>query len=369
MAIAYLDLHALNDHLVEEFQEKIGEIVASGQYTLGPAVQRFEEQFAKFGGAKFGVGTNSGTDSLLISLAATGVGAGDEVVLPVIGPSYLAETVARLGAKPVFVDVQAETLNLDPDLAISSLTSRTKAMVVLHHSGLAAEMDRIMNVARTYSMTVIEEMSHAVGGRFHNRRLGTFGMYACYGFAPDNALGALGSAGIVTTSDEAAVESLRRLRDHGRSANGGHEVLGYDSHMDAVQAAFLSLKLGELEDNILDRIANAKLYGELLAGSPVQTPPTREDLSHTYHTYTIQVSERESLIEHLKEKGIETRVPQVRPLHLETAFKYLEYKEGAFPVAENIARSALSLPVYPGLKKQQIKHVASAILDFYGVTA
>lgn len=366
MPVAHSDFHAINDHLLEDFQEDVKEVFASGQYTLGAHVQKFEETFAKFVGCKFGVGLNSGTDALLICLNAIGVGPGDEVVVPVYAPTYTAETVARLGATPVFVDCRPDTLNVDPDQVIASLTSRSKAMIVAHNFGLSCEIDRIIQIARTYSVPVLEDASAAAGGRFHNRRLGTFGNFGCFNLGPGNALGAIGCAGAIVTNDENFVENFRRLRDHGMFGSAAHEMVGYDSHMDALQALFLLRKMSEHDDNNQDRIANAGVYHSMFAGSAVQGPVQREDLSHIYSSFVIQVPDREKLIETLNEKGIESMVPFPTPLHLEPCFRYLEYKEGAFPVAEDVAKRALSIPIGSHLKKSHLVEVANTILSHFG---
>lgn len=370
MAISLHDLHALNDHLLEDFQDDLKEVLSAGNYTLGQQVQRFEEQFARYISTKHCVGLSSGVDGIVLCLNAIGVGPGDEVLCPVFAPAPLAMAICRLGATPVFVDCRPDSLNMDPDQAIASMnSSRTKAMIVIHMFGLAAEIDRIMTIARTYSVQVIEVTTMATGARYHGRRLGTFGNFASFGFAPLDALGSIGSAGALTTNDDNYVEQFRRLRDSGRFNSPVHDVVGYDSAMSAIQAAFLLRKLAELDDNNLDRIANAKLYNQLLEGAPVQTPPLREDMSHIYSTYVIQAPERNALLEHLKEKGIETASPIPSALHLEPCFRYLEYKEGAFPVAEDLALRSLALPCGPGMKKNQIKEICSAIQAYYAVPA
>ncbi len=370
MPISLHDLHALNDHLLEEFQDDLKTIVESGQYQLGPQVQRFEEQFARYIGAKHCIALSSGIDAIVICLNALGVGPDLEVIVPAFAPASLAMAVCRLGATPVFVDCRHDTMNMDPDMAIASMnSSRTRAIIVPHMFGLAAEIDRIMTIARTYSVAVVEVGTSATGARYHGRRLGTFGNYGTFSFGPGDALGSLGSGGAIITNDDNVVEHFRRLRDCGHYNSAQHEVVGYDSPMSALQGAFLLRKLAELDDNNLDRIANAKLYSQLLDGSAVTTPVQRDDNSHIYSQYVIQAPERQALMDSLKEKGIETGVPIATPLHLEPCFRYLEYKEGAFPVSEDLCARCLSIPVSPGLKKSQIKEIGAAITAYYGVPA
>lgn len=371
MNIPLMDFHALNDHLLDDFTENVKKVFESGHYTLGSHVQRFEETFAKYVGCKFGIGVNSGTDALMVCLKSLGVGAGDQVLCPVLAPSNVAEAIARLGATPVLVDVRPDSLNMDPDHAIASITSGTRAMIVVHNFGLSAEIDRLLQIARTYSVAVIEHATMATGARFHGRRIGSFGNFACFGLGPDAALGAVGSAGAITTNDENFVDHFRRLRDHGfhEGASANHDVIGFDSTMDAVQAVFLSLKMADLDDNNLDRIANAERYFSRFAGSSVRLPVQRDDNSHIYSSFVIQVPDRDKLVEDLTAKGIETRIPYGSALHLMPCFAYLEYREGAFPVAEEAVRQMLAIPVWAGLKRSKIDEVAQAITNFYGVTA
>ncbi len=370
MAVPYLNLHAVNDHFFDEYVEELKKLFEAGQFVLGPAVQKFEEQFTRYIGVKFGVGVNSGTDALLLSLTAIGIGPGDEVICPAFTFGRCADVIARLGATPVLVDVRPDTFCIDADLTMASITSRTRAVVAVHLFGQACEIDRICTVARTYSVSVCEDMRHAAGARVNGRRLGSFVTFGCFSFYPTRTLGGIGDGGLITTPDEKLSESLRRLREHGRvGAKGEHDMIGYNSRLDAAHATLLSIKLQDLDENNWERVENARLYTQLFKGSPIQTPPFRDDLSSVYNMYTILAPERDKLAEHLTEKGIGFGVYYPAPLHLHPAFEYLGYKEGAFPVSEDLARRAISIPIAPGLKKHQVEEVASSILSFYGVNA
>jgi dTDP-4-amino-4,6-dideoxygalactose transaminase len=367
MAIPFLNLHAVNDHLVEEYMEELQKLFQSEHFILGASVQRFEEQFARYVGTKFGVGVNSGTDAVLLALNAMGIGPGDEVLLPAFSSGRCGDAIARLGATPIFVDVRPDTYCIDADLAMASVTSNTKAIIAVHLFGQACEVDKLSNMARTYSVSVLEDMRHAVGARLGNRRLGSFGRFGCFSFYPTRNLGAIGDAGLISTGDESAVEILRRLREHGRtSGKGSHETIGYNSRLDAVQASLLTIKLQDLDENNLERVENARLYTKLFKDSPVQTPCFRDDLSHVYGMYTIMAPDRDQLAAYLQEKGVGYGIYYPIPLHLQPAFQYLGYNEGAFPVAEDLANRAISIPVAPGLKKHHIEEVAATILEFYG---
>ena len=369
MAVPYVNLNAVNGHLFDEYTEELKKLFDEGQFVLGPTVQKFEEQFARYIGIKHGVGVNSGTDALLLSLAAAGIGPEDEVLCPAFTFGRCADVIARLGATPVLVDVRPDTYCIDADLMMASITSRTKALVAVHLFGNACEIDRICTVARTYSVTVMEDMRHAAGARVNGRRLGSFGQFGCFSFYPTRTLGAIGDGGFVTTGDEKNAESVRRLREHGRiGGKGEHDMIGYNSRLDAVQAALLSLKLQDLDENNWERVENARLYTQLFKGSPVQTPPFKDDLSSVYNMYTVLVPDRDKLAAHLTEKGIGFGIYYPTPLHMHPAFEYLGYKQGAFPVSEDLAKRAISLPIAPGLKKKQINEVASTVLSFYGAS-
>lgn len=368
MAVPFINLGAVNKHLVDDYVESLQKIFETEQFILGPVVQKFEEQYSRYIGTKHGIGVNSGSDAVLLALCALGVGPEDEVLCPAFTFGRCGDLIARLGATPILVDVRSDSYCIDPDMAMASITSRTKAVIAVHLFGQACEIDRLTNFARTYSVGVIEDMRHAAGARIGGRRLGSYGQFGCFSFYPTRNLGAIGDGGLITTNDDKSAETLRRLREHGcHTHNGPHEMIGYNSRLDAIQAAFLALKLQELDENNLERVENARLYTQLFRDTPVRTPVFRDDLSHVYNMYTVLVPDRDKLVEHLNERGIGHGIYYPQPLHLHPAFQFLNYKEGAFPVSEDIARRAISLPIAPGLKKHHVEEVASAVLDFYGV--
>lgn len=368
MGVPYINMPAVNKHILEEYLEELKTLFDGGQFVLGAPVQKFEEQFARYIGVRHAVGVNSGTDAILLALNALGVGPGDEVICPAFTFGRCGDAIARLGATPVFVDVRSESFCLDPDMTLAAITGNTKAIIAVHLFGLAAEIEQLSNIARTYSIAIIEDMRHAAGGRVGSRKLGTWGQMGCFSFYPTRTLGAAGDAGLVTTGDEKAAERLRRLREHGRASapNAPHDLIGYNSRLDAIQAALLSVKLPDLDDNNMDRIENARHYNKLFKGTPVSTPIFRDDLSHVYNMYTVLVPERDKLSEFLTEKGIGHEIYYRTPLHMHPAFEYLGYKQGAFPVSEDLSRRAISLPIAPGVTMHQIEQVARVVLEFYG---
>ncbi len=369
MPVPYVNHQATNEHLIDDYIDELKKIFETDSFILGQYVQKFEEQFSRYIGNKNGIGVNSGTDALLLSLNALGVGPEDEVICPAFAYGRCADAVARLGATPVLVDVKPDSFCIDPDLTMAKISSKTKAVIAIHTFGQACEIDRLSTFARTYSVSVIEDMKHAVGGRIGNRRLGSFGSFGCFSFYPSRNLGAIGDGGLITTNDDNAAELIRSLREHGQSSSGEHQQVGYNSRLDAVQAALLSLKLQELDENNLERVENARLYTKLFENSPVKTPIFRDDLSHVYNMYTILVPDRDKLSDHLTEQGIGHEIHYRKCLHQQPAFAYLDYKEGAFPVSEDIAQRAISLPIAPGMKKKHVEEVASTVLSFYGVRA
>lgn len=370
MAIPFLDLKEVNNHLLDEFKEQIDHLFETGQYVLGPVVQKFEDQFSRYIQTRYAMGVNSGTDAIVLALKALGIGQGDEVICPAFAPISVASAIFNCGATPVLVDVRSETGCIDPDLTLHSINQKTKAIIAVHLFGHAAEVDRMCTIARTYSVAVVEDMRHATGARQGKRRLGSYGSLACFCFYPTRTLGCIGDGGMVTTGDEKLADRVRNMRDRScLNPNKETDLSCFDSRLDAIQAAFLQIKLQELDENNLERIENAGLYNTLLADSPVQRPPFRDDLSHVYNHYTILCPDRDKLAAHLEQKGIGTRVYYEQPLHMTSLFQALNIREGAHPVAEDLARRALSLPIYPGMKKRQIEEVAGALKEFYGVTA
>lgn len=369
MTIPFSDLQYLNEGALEDFAEDLQAICASGEFVLGPRVQKFEEAFAKFIGNRACVSLGSGTDALMLGLRSLGVGPGDEVIVPAFAFPSTANAVARLGATPVFVDVRAETYNLDPDKTLASITSRTKAIIPVHLFGQAVEIDRLVNVARTYTVHVVEDVRLATGAKIGSRRIGTYGELGAFSFNPETSLGCLGDGGALTTNNEERAALIRKLRDQGVGAEGDCEMVGYNSRLDAIQAAFLQHKMADLDDDNDSRIENAKYYDRLLMGSPAKTPTFYDDGQAIYTSYVVRAPEREKLAEKLEAAGIGFRVPIARPLHLQPAFAYLGYREGAFPIAEECARECIALPVRPGLKKKEIEQVAEVVTQFYGARA
>jgi dTDP-4-amino-4,6-dideoxygalactose transaminase len=369
MTIPFQDLYATNDGVLDEFVEELRGLFEAGHLVEGPSIQKFEEAFAKFNGNRHTIGLGSSSDPLTLALRALNVGPNHEVIVPAFAPVSTADAVARLGAQVVFVDVRPDTYTLDPDQALAKMTSRTKAIVPVHTFGHAAEIERIVTIARTYSVSVVEDTREATGARNGSRRLGTYGEFAAHAFSPSSPLGGLNDCGAITTNNDEGAATLRKLREHGRNSHGEYEMIGYGSRLDPVNAALLLNKLQDVDEFNAERIENARLYNKMFAVTPVQTPLFSDNGNFIYSSYAVAVSNRDQLADHLREKGIGYSIPMTKALHLQPAFAYLGYREGAFPIAEDLAKRTIALPVCPGLKKRQVEVVAETILQFYGVTA
>lgn len=367
MSIPFIDLKAQHEHLLPELWPEYERIFKEGKFILGEEVEKFENAMAEWLGADAAVGVNSGTDALLMGLRALGVGEGDEVIVPAYTFVATADAVVRAGAKPVFVDVDARTYNIDPEKVQDAITEKTRAVIVVHLYGQAADIDAILAIAKERSLFVIEDVAQAMGTKWRGKFVGTFGDVGCFSFYPTKNLGGAGDGGAIVSSNESVVEKCLLMRDHGRSVTVPEmvfDMIGYNSRLSAVQAAFLSLKLQDLEELLIDRIENARLYDELFNETEIVAPEFHEDQSHTYNLYTIQMRDRDRLRNYLREKKIGSAVYYPMPLHVQPCFKSLGYHEHAFPTAENVAKKVISLPIYPGLKKHEIERVSETVLEF-----
>jgi dTDP-4-amino-4,6-dideoxygalactose transaminase len=264
----------------------------------------------------------------------------------------------------VFVDVDPKTFNIDPALIEPAITPKTKAIIPVHLFGQTCDMKAVMEIAASRGIPVIEDVAQACGSTHDGKRLGSIGVFGAFSFYPTKNIGAAGDAGIITTNDDALADKIRRFRDHGRTPSGAFECIGYNSRLDTIQAIYLKYKLAELDDTLLDRIENAKLYNQLFADTEVEVPDAPGDFSHTFNLYTIRVRDRDRLRAYLNEKEIQSAVYYPTPMHLTPALACLGYDRGAFPVAELLTSRCLSLPVWPGLKRRQIERVAEVVKEF-----
>jgi dTDP-4-amino-4,6-dideoxygalactose transaminase len=363
--VPQLDLAAQYAAIGNEIRTAIEKVLASQQFVLGPEGAAFEREIAKRCGVAHGVGVGSGTDALVLALRACGVQAGDEVLLPPFTFVATGSAVSALGAKPVFADIRPETYNIDPAELERRVTSRTRAIVVVHIYGLAADMDPILAFAKARKLPVIEDNAQAIGASYKGRPTGSLGDAACLSFYPTKNLGAYGDAGMVLSNSPGLSEHIRTLRNHGQTAKYFSSEPGWNNRLDELQAAILRVKLRHLSDWQRARQDNAAEYTRLLNQIPGVMPPIAlEGFEHVFHQYTIRVERRDALQKFLSERKIGSTVYYPYPLHLQPLYASLGHKPGDFPHAERAAQEVLSLPMYPELRKEQIARVVEAIAEF-----
>lgn len=365
--IPILDLKVQYEALREEIADALQNVLDSGQFVLGPDVRALEVEVAEYCGCAYGVGLASGTDALRLSLAALDIGSSDEVITTPFTFVATANTISHSGATPVFVDIDPQTFDIDPAAIAGAVTPRTRAVVPVHLYGQPADMDAILAIAEQRGLHVIEDAAQAIGAEYKGRRAGSIGNCGCLSFYPTKNLGAYGDAGMVVTNDAALAEKLDVLRRQGGKTKYFHEVLGFNSRLDTMQAAILRVKLRYLDAWQEQRRAAACRYDELLAasGAPVTVPYARPDVRHVYHQYTIRAPKRDELAAFLKEWGVDTMIYYPLPLHLQGLYASLGMGEGSLPVAEAAGRQVLSLPMFPELTAEQQQEVVRAIAAFY----
>jgi dTDP-4-amino-4,6-dideoxygalactose transaminase len=365
MQIPILDLKAQYARYKDELMRAIEEVCDSQMFCLGPAVERFEMQAALYCGCKFATGVSSGTDALLVALMAAGIGAGDEVITTPFTFFATAGVISRLGAKPVFVDVNPETYNIDPGKIEEQVTKKTRAIIPVHLYGQMAQMKPIMGIAQLHGLLVIEDCAQAMGATQDGKQAGSFGDIGCFSFYPAKNIGAFGDAGLVVTNNDALAEKVRMLRVHGENPRYFYRMIGGNFRMDNIQGAVLEVKLKYLDEWNNKRRENAAIYDGILSGTIVKTPTIEPNNVSIYHQYTIVTPKRDILQAYLAKQGIGTGVFYPMPLHLQDCFKELGYRKGDFPAAEKLAEGVLSLPIYPELTPEQIEFVANSVLEFY----
>jgi dTDP-4-amino-4,6-dideoxygalactose transaminase len=308
----------------------------------------------------------SGTAALHLALLAAGIGPGDQVITTAHTFIATAEPISHAGAKPVFVDIDPQTYNIDPNRVEDAITPRTKAIVPVHLYGQPAQLGPLREIASRHKLWLIEDAAQAVGAEYQGRRCGAIGDLACFSFYPGKNLGAYGDAGAVTGNDESLLAKVAKLRDHGRTTKYEHDEIGFGERMDALQAAILGAKLPHLEDWTRARRAHARLYNELLADCDVVTPFESPDVRHVYHLYVVRTSRRAAMLGHLQAKGIGAGIHYPIPLHRQPAYLKQGHGDVSLPVTERVAGEIVSLPMYPELTREQIEYVASAVREVAG---
>ena len=365
MNVPLLDLKGQFAPIKEEIEAAISEVLASQQFILGPKVEECEKAVAAYSGCAHGVGMSSGSDALLVCLMAENIGPGDEVITTPYSFFATAGAIARLGATPIFVDIDPATYNINPAQVAAKITKKTRVIMPVHLYGQTADMDPIMELAREQKLIVVEDAAQAIGAQYKGRRAGSIGDYGCFSFFPSKNLGAAGDGGMIITNDAQRAEKLRILRNHGSNPKYYHKVIGGNFRLDALQAAIITVKLKHLDNWTSGRQRNAQKYNQLFskANLPVVLPKIATD-RHIFNQYVIRVSQRNELQAYLQKKGIGTEVYYPVPLHLQECFAYLGHKPGDFPESEKAANETLALPIFPELTEQQLEYVVDSIREF-----
>lgn len=364
MRIPMADLKAQSESIRPELDQALKEVLDSCRFVLGPNVTALEQQIADYSGCKYAVGVASGTDAIMLALAACGVKPGDEVITTPFTFVATAEVVALLGAVPVFADIDPATFNVDPESIRSRITSRTRAILPVHLYGQMADMKTIGEIAREHGLAVVADGAQAIGAEQNGQKLGQFPDAATLSFFPTKNLGAYGDGGMVLTDSEQVAEQVKVLRFHGSGGTYNYQAIGWCSRLDEMQAAILRVKMSRLQQWNDARARHAGIYNEQIENGSVRLPVTLPGNKHVWHQYTVRCARRDDLKEHLKHAEIDSAVYYPGCLHLQSAYAYLGYQKGDLPGAEESAKQVLSLPVYPELANEQAERIASEINKF-----
>jgi len=365
MKVDVFSLKKQYEDIKDEIKGPVEKVVTSGGFILGEDVKLFEQEFPDYCGVKHGVGVNSGTDALFLACLACGIGKGDEVI--VMPYTYIATAlgISMAGARPVFVDIEEKTYNIDVSKIEKAITKKTKAILPVHLYGHPVDMDPLMEIAKKHNLKVIEDCAQAHGALYKDKKVGSFGDAACFSFYPTKNLGAFGDGGMVISNSEDIKERLLLLRDYGRKGRYEHILKGYNSRLDTLQAAILRVKLKHLDEWNEKRRKSAHLYTKLFKENNIDLvlPNESDYAKHVYHLYPVRVKDRKSVMEKLAEKGIRTLMHYPIPIHLQDAYKDLGHKKGDFLISEKCCEEILSLPMYPELPEEEIKYVVASFRE------
>ncbi|MFC1562512.1 DegT/DnrJ/EryC1/StrS family aminotransferase [candidate division KSB1 bacterium] len=364
MQVPIIDVKRQLSNIRSEIDRAITDVLQSGQFILGPAVKKFEREVCEYIGASHSIGCASGTDALMIALMGIGICSGDEVITTPFTFVATAEVIAILNAKPVFVDINPETYNIDVEKIESVITEKTKAILPVHLFGRCAEMDKINVLAEKHGLKVIEDCAQAFGANYKGKKAGALSDVGCFSFYPTKNLNAFGDGGMITANSDSIAENIRIIASHGSKEKYNSIKIGVNSRLDSIQAACLSVKLKYINRWNGLRIKNAKVYNRYLKDTDIIIPSEDDIENSIFHQYSIRVKNRDEVKKYLSSKGIMSMIYYPIPLHLQDAYKYLGYKNGDFPVSENISKEILSLPMFPELTEQEIKYITDEIKNF-----
>jgi UDP-2-acetamido-2-deoxy-ribo-hexuluronate aminotransferase len=359
--VPMLDIKAQHEPIKEEIKAALKEILDSGRFILGKNVESLEREISSYLGAKYAVGLASGTDALYLSLRALDIKQGDEVITTPFSFIATAEAITYVGAKPVFVDIDKDTLNIDVARIEERITPHTRAIIVVHLFGLPADMNELMALAKKYNLKIIEDCAQAYGAKYGDSYVGSMGDCGCFSFYPSKNLGAYGDGGMLTTNSPEIHKKVRVLRNHGTVGTYQHDFIGYNSRLDEIQAAILRIKQKHIDEYNGKRQQIARIYSSLLS-SVVECPVTKDDRTHVFHQYTLRSSERDRIARALKENSVSSVIYYPLPMHLQVAFKFLGHTAGDFPESEAAAKEVISIPIYPELSSETAEFIAEIII-------
>ncbi len=368
MIVPFVDLHPQHALLAEEIQQVLRQILADTAFIGGSWVATFEHEFGALLGARHVIGVSSGLDALRIALQALDVGPGDEVIVPANTFIATALAVSAVWARPILVDCDEATFNIDPRAVARAISRRTAAIIPVHLCGQAADLDPLLELARAHDLHLIEDAAQAHGTQYKGRAVGTFGAVGCFSFYPAKNLGAIGDGGALVTNDEQLASRARRIANYGAIEKYEHVEKGLNARLDTLQAAVLAIKLPYLKARNQQRREHAAMYDSLLGDIDEVRPPARfADSTHIYHLYMIRARRRDGLRQYLERRGVKTGIHYPVPIHLQPAYQELGYQPGDFPVAERLSREVLSLPMYPELTAEQIRYVCDSVRRYYAI--
>lgn len=364
MQIPFVDLKVNYNSRKAEIDAAMQDVIDSTSFILGPVVDEFEKNFAQFCDTKYCIGVDSGFSALELGIRALGLGMGDEIITPV--NSYIASSsaISITGAKPIWVDADLRTYNLDISQINSKITSKTRAIMPVHLYGQPADMDEILALAKKHNLFVIEDACQAHGATYKGKKVGSFGDFAAFSFYPGKNLGAFGDAGAITTNNLELATKVREMRNYGQKEKYHHVYLALNRRIDSIQAAVLNVKLKYLSDGNEKRMKAAQIYSKLLKGLPLTLPQIATDRSHVFHLYVVQTEKRDKLMKFLIKNGIETGIHYPIPIHLQKAYENMNFKKGDFPITEMISDRIISLPMFPEITDDQISFVTGKIKEF-----
>jgi dTDP-4-amino-4,6-dideoxygalactose transaminase len=369
--VSLLDLNAHYEEIWDEVQEAISKVLISKQFVLGPEVKELEKEIALYCRSKHAIGCASGSDAILLALMAIDVGPGDEVITTPYTFFATVGSIVRLGAKPVFIDIEESTFNMDVGQLERSITDRTKAILPIHLFGQCADMGVINQLAAAKKIAVVEDAAQAIGAEYKGKRAGSLGTMAAFSFYPSKNLGGAGDGGMITTDDPALAEKLKALRAHGAMKKYFHDYVGLNSRLDSLQAAILRVKLKHLDQWAGKRRENAATYRDLFSRTEIlhrgllKLPVEVQGMLHVYNQFILSVEDRDGLMAHLREEGIGTEIYYPLPLHLQACFANLGYQKGDFPKSERASEDSLAIPIYPELSEDKQQYVVDRIAAYY----